>query len=113
MHLPQKQQSRKFAMMRRKKLSTVGLTTTMATIAEATAHLVTRDASFAHTFEADTAKIRSNPDQPRKTFSDEQIADLAATMAKEGQLQPILVRSDPSVHNGWIIVAGERRWRAA
>jgi ParB family chromosome partitioning protein len=100
-------------MIRRKKLSTVGLTTTMATIAEAKAHLVTRDAPFAHTFEADTAKIRPNPDQPRKTFSDEQIADLAVTMAKEGQLQPILVRPDLSAHNEWIIVAGERRWRAA
>jgi ParB family chromosome partitioning protein len=99
--------------MRKKKLSTVGLTATMATIAEAKTHLVTRDASFAHTFEADTAKIRPNPDQPRKTFSDEQIADLAATMAEEGQLQPILVRPDPSVNNEWIIVAGERRWRAA
>ena len=57
--------------------------------------------------------IEANPDQPRKSFTTEEIASLAASIEGKGIIQPILVR--PSPHKGarYEIVAGERRWRAA
>ena len=54
--------------------------------------------------------IRPNPNQPRTRFSEEAIAELAESIAERGVLQPILLR--PS-GDGYEIVAGERRWRAA
>jgi ParB family chromosome partitioning protein len=55
-------------------------------------------------------RIRPNPLQPRKNFNDEAIAELTASIVERGILQPILVRA---VDDGFEIVAGERRWRAA
>ncbi len=60
--------------------------------------------------EIEVARIRPNPDQPRSQFGDEGIDELAASIAERGVLQPILVRPDG---DGFMIVAGERRWRAA
>jgi len=57
-------------------------------------------------------KLRPNPNQPRKDFSDDEMQDLAASIREKGVIQPLIVRSDPN-GNGWQIVAGERRWRAA
>ncbi|MFN3620801.1 ParB/RepB/Spo0J family partition protein [Sphingorhabdus sp.] len=54
--------------------------------------------------------IRPNPDQPRRHFSDEKLDELAASIAKHGIIQPIVVRP---FEGGYQIVAGERRWRAA
>ena len=54
--------------------------------------------------------IRPNPDQPRRHFSDEKLDELAASIAKHGIIQPIVVRP---FQGGYQIVAGERRWRAA
>ena len=54
--------------------------------------------------------ISPNEDQPRKNFSDEKIDQLAASIAESGVIQPIIVQKRP---NGYRIVAGERRWRAA
>jgi len=48
--------------------------------------------------------------QPRKTFSDSTIAELAASIKEKGVIQPILVRKKDK---GFEIIAGERRWRAA
>lgn len=56
--------------------------------------------------------IRANPDQPRKTFAPKELQELAESIAARGVLQPILVRPDPE-REGYSIVAGERRWRAA
>jgi ParB family chromosome partitioning protein len=56
------------------------------------------------------AKIAANPDQPRQTFDDGTIGDLAASIKARGILQPIRVRHHAE---GYQIVAGERRWRAA
>ena len=47
----------------------------------------------------------------RKTFDDETLAELSASIAEHGLLQPIAVRPKPS--GGYLIVAGERRWRAS
>jgi ParB family chromosome partitioning protein len=60
--------------------------------------------------EIEVARIRPNPDQPRSQFGDEGLDELAASIAQRGVLQPILVRPDG---DGFMIVAGERRWRAA
>jgi len=61
--------------------------------------------------EIDVAAIRPNPQQPRRHFSDEAIAELAESIATRGVLQPILVRD---LRDGnYELVAGERRWRAS
>lgn len=57
--------------------------------------------------------IRPNPAQPRRTFSEDELADLAASIRQRGVLQPILVRADPDAPDRYQIIAGERRWRAA
>jgi ParB family chromosome partitioning protein len=54
--------------------------------------------------------IRPNPHQPRMHFDEESLADLAASIRQIGVLQPILVRP---VAEGFELIAGERRWRAA
>jgi ParB family chromosome partitioning protein len=61
--------------------------------------------------------LTPNPDQPRKFFKPAELEELAASIRDKGVLQPILVRSAPPssglAGEGWQIVAGERRWRAA
>ncbi|HYE52763.1 MAG TPA: ParB/RepB/Spo0J family partition protein [Azospirillaceae bacterium] len=84
-----------------------------AMIGDASDSLVTRESRFRHTFEAAVARIRPDPGQARKHFDPADLAALAATMKERGQLQPVLVRRDPEARGGWILVAGERRWRAA
>ena len=56
------------------------------------------------------AAIRPNPDQPRKHFDEAALDELGESLAQHGILQPILVRADG---DGFVIIAGERRWRAA
>ncbi|MCB4825427.1 ParB/RepB/Spo0J family partition protein [Roseicella aerolata] len=85
----------------------------MALIGEASDTLVPKNSRFRHTFEAPVDRIQPDPDQPRKVFTEVEIAALAATMAEQGQLQPILLRRDPDQRGNYVIVAGERRWRAA
>jgi ParB family chromosome partitioning protein len=58
-------------------------------------------------------KIQPNPDQPRRTFSDDNLSELAASILAKGIIQPLIVRKSPKVPNTYEIVAGERRWRAA
>jgi len=82
-------------------------------IGEASAALVPRESRFRHSFEAPVDAIIPDPDQARKRFDEAELAELAATMADQGQLQPILLRRDPTGTTRWMIVAGERRWRAA
>lgn len=97
---------------RRKPASPV-LGAAMSVIGSASEGLVTQDSRFRHSFEAPIDRIRPDPEQPRKHFDEAEIAALAATMAAEGQLQPVLLRQDPEQRGHWILVAGERRWRAA
>ena len=55
-------------------------------------------------------EIEPDPAQPRKTFDEETLAELAASISEHGLLQPIAVR--PHGVDRYLIVAGERRWRA-
>ena len=59
------------------------------------------------------AQIGANPDQPRKTFTENELADLAASIREKGVLQPILLRSVSGRSYMYEIVAGERRFRAS
>lgn len=58
------------------------------------------------------ADIRPNAFQPRREFSEQELADLAASLEANGLLQPIVVRPAEGSGARWEIVAGERRWRA-
>ena len=57
------------------------------------------------------SQIQPRKAQPRKTFDEEGLAELAASIAEHGLIQPITVR--PTASGIYEIVAGERRWRAA
>lgn len=56
-------------------------------------------------------KLKANPNQPRRTFNQGDLDDLAASIKEKGILQPLIVR--PIEGGDYEIVAGERRWRAA
>lgn len=59
------------------------------------------------------AQIAPNPDQPRKTFTESELSDLAASIREKGVLQPILLRAVSGRPYMYEIVAGERRFRAS
>ena len=54
--------------------------------------------------------IAPNPNQPRKAFDDNKLHDLSASLGQTGLLQPVIVRR---VGQGYQLIVGERRWRAA
>ena len=58
----------------------------------------------------DINDIKPNKDQPRKTFNEEKLKDLANSIKENGVIQPLIIRK---ATNGYELVAGERRWRAA
>jgi len=60
--------------------------------------------------EIEVSRIRPNPNQPRIQFDEAGIEELAQSIAERGVLQPILLRP---AGDGFQIIAGERRWRAA
>ncbi|SOC08118.1 chromosome segregation DNA-binding protein [Rhodobacter sp. JA431] len=57
--------------------------------------------------------IVPNPDQPRRSFSEQSLEELRASIAEKGVIQPLIVRAHPEKADHYEIVAGERRWRAA
>lgn len=57
-------------------------------------------------------RIKADPLQPRTTFDEERLAELAESIRIEGVLQPIVVRYDSSADT-YVVVHGERRWRAS
>jgi ParB family chromosome partitioning protein len=61
-------------------------------------------------FYCDTYQIRPNRFQPRRRFTDEDLAELAESIKSQGILQPLLVRQDDT---GFELITGERRLRAA
>lgn len=62
--------------------------------------------------EIELRRIEPDPDQPRKAFDEDRLAELAASIRAEGVLQPIVVRYDEA-RDTYVIVHGERRWRAS
>lgn len=60
-----------------------------------------------------TDRLYANPDQPRRTFDEADLADLVSSVKAKGIIQPLIVRAHPSIDDAFEIVAGERRWRAA
>lgn len=58
----------------------------------------------------DINNIKPNANQPRKTFDEAKLEELADSIKEHGLIQPLVVRKSS---NGYEIVAGERRWRAA
>ena len=57
--------------------------------------------------------LRPNPRNPRKSFDEIDLDELAASVKEKGILQPILARPAPGLADAYEIIAGERRWRAA
>lgn len=72
--------------------------------------LLPKTASVSPLVELDLDRIHPNPFQPRLRLDPATLEELAASISENGLLQPIIVRSRP---NGYEIIAGERRWRAA
>ena len=58
-------------------------------------------------------EIGPNPDQPRTQMDETSLRELTASVAAQGLLQPVLVREATSGSPRYLIIAGERRWRAA
>lgn len=56
------------------------------------------------------SKIHPNPNQPRKNFDETALNELAASIKIHGIIQPIVINEE---EDGYMIIAGERRWRAA
>lgn len=79
---------------------------------EAESRALVTNSVFRHTFEVPVEAVEADPGQPRRNFDEAGLRQLAATMDERGQLQPILLRRHPEGRR-WVIVAGERRWRAA
>jgi ParB family transcriptional regulator, chromosome partitioning protein len=66
---------------------------------------------FPRLVEIDVDHIRPNPDQPRSVFDEEGLRALARSIEEHGLQQPILVREEAE-RGRYLLVAGERRWRA-
>ena len=60
--------------------------------------------------EVEINKVHANPNQPRKNFDEDALNELAASIKTHGVIQPIVVNKD---EDGYMIIAGERRWRAS
>jgi ParB family chromosome partitioning protein len=60
--------------------------------------------------EVELDRIQPNPYQPRRVFTEEDLSELASSIRQQGVLQPLLVRE---AEEGYQLIAGERRWRAA
>jgi len=58
-------------------------------------------------------RIVANPDQPRRSFDQAALEELAASIREKGVLQPLIVRVNHAKSDTYQIVAGERRWRAS
>ncbi len=71
----------------------------------------TTDADAGKIINIPVKAIEPNPDQPRKYFDVQALDDLTESVRQRGVLQPIIVRRKGE--DGFVLIAGERRWRAA
>ena len=74
-----------------------------------TTHISTAGSSSINEIALD--KIYPNPDQPRRTFDEEALEELAQSIKEHGVISPITLRKD--ANNKYMIIAGERRFRAS
>ncbi|MBB6482325.1 ParB/RepB/Spo0J family partition protein [Spirochaeta isovalerica] len=58
-------------------------------------------------------RIEANPNQPRKTFDEDSLVELAESIKQKGVIQPVLAEKNSEKEGYYIIVAGERRYRAS
>ena len=72
---------------------------------------VSQEESSGNLLECDVDKIQPNPYQPRRNFPENEMVELADSVKVQGILQPLLVRE--SLSDGYELIAGERRLRAA
>lgn len=75
-------------------------------------------ASVESVFQIEVDKIKPNPHQPRRSFNDEQLEELASSIREVGIIQPLIVtkiekETDTGTSIEYQLIAGERRWRAA
>ncbi len=89
-----------------------GLSSLMSDVALAAPAADTNNPRAAEAF-LPIERVHPNPNQPRRTFNDDALAELAASIAEKGIIQPLIVRPHPITPDAYEIVAGERRWRAA
>lgn len=75
-------------------------------------HLFGLSSDFPALMELDVAKVHRDPEQPRKVFNPAKMESLAESIREKGLKQPILVRPHPELVGEYMIVFGERRWRA-
>src|ERR1700741_2419358 len=57
--------------------------------------------------------LKANPRNPRRSFADAELGELADSIKQRGVIQPIVVRAIKGVQDRYEIIAGERRWRAS
>ena len=69
------------------------------------------DESTGGTVKLGINEIEPNRAQPRKTFDEQALSELAQSIAEHGVIQPLLVR--PLTDGSYQLIAGERRWRAS
>lgn len=69
-----------------------------------------QDSNSGQVIDIDINLIKPNKDQPRKHFDNEKLMELANSIKEHGIIQPIVVRKEEKIY---VIIAGERRWRAA
>ncbi|MBP3619226.1 MAG: ParB/RepB/Spo0J family partition protein [Clostridia bacterium] len=74
-------------------------------------NITTQTKESSGVLQIDITKIKPNPNQPRKIFDEEALKDLAASIKVHGIVQPIVLNK--SSNGEYLIIAGERRWRAA
>jgi ParB family chromosome partitioning protein len=77
---------------------------------EALIPLAEEEGAEAGVREVETSAVTPNPRQPRSTIRDEDLAELAASIREHGIIQPLIVTRTA---DGYQLIAGERRWRAA
>ena len=61
----------------------------------------------------DINMVYPNPDQPRKFFNEDSLKELSDSIKSQGLLVPILVQKNKNKKDSYLIIAGERRWRAS
>lgn len=72
-----------------------------------------QDQAVSRLTEVPVTAVRPNPDQPRKEFLPAALEELAASIAEHGIVQPLIVVPEEGTATKYLLIAGERRWRAA